>query len=353
MYHATSALRDLTRRSRRLIPAGKPCFPRVPVLRSTYRGLSSATTTREPEPHPIDRMATRASEESANIPCPKHSIVPPKEKIQLTGPEETMIPMVFFRALDAKKDRPILGDPYSQKILDRCDIDFSAGHFIRNDRFIEYVMNRCKQLDTWCQEFLDSHENEPVTVLHLGCGLDCRYMRMRKGPNVRWIDVDQPLVVEARARLVPRPPEDYALRTLQITKPGWARDIPNDRPTLVIAEGLFPFLPPEAGGRILRDVAEYFGGGGEIVVDHVSPLVVRLSGAIKFLRTSGSRFHWGVDDPRREIEVLHPKLRMKECLHWTDFMAEHPPIFGVVLTRMMGAFMPGWKSNLKLMRFEY
>lgn len=204
------------------------------------------------------------------------------------------------------------------------------------------------------QNFLDSHGDDPVTVLHLGCGLDCRYMRMRRGPNVRWIDVDQPLVVEARARLVPHPADDdYTLRTLQITRPGWARDIPNDRPTLVIAEGLFPYLTPEAGGRIFRDVVEYFDGGGEVVADHVSPMVVRLTGAVKFLRTSGSRFSWGVDDPQGEIEALHPRLRMKECLHWTDFMAEHPPIFGVAMTRVMGAFMPSWKSNLKLIRFGY
>lgn len=199
---------------------------------------------------------------------------------------------------------------------------------------------------------MDSHGSDPITVLHLGCGLDCRYMRMRRGPNVRWIDVDQPLVAEARARLVPPPPEDYTLRTLQITRPGWVRDIPNDRPTLVIAEGLFPYLPPGAGERVFRDIAEYFPGG-EIVTDHVSPLLVRLSGAIRFLRTSGSRFHWGVDDPRREIEVLHPRLQLKECLHWTDFMAEHPPLFGVAMTKIMGTFLPGWRSSLKLMRLEY
>lgn len=181
-------------------------------------------------------------------------------------------------------------------------------------------------------------------------------MRMRRGPNVRWIDIDQPLVVKARARLLPLqpPPGDYTLRTLQITRPGWARDIPNDRPTLVVAEGLLPYLTADTGGRLLRDVAEYFGGaGGEFVADHVSSLVVRLSGAVRFLRASGSRFSWGVDDARAEIEALHPGLAMRECLHWTDFMAEHPPLFGVAATRAMGAFMPGWKTNLKLIRFGF
>lgn len=194
--------------------------------------------------------------------------------------------------------------------------------------------------------------DEPITVLHLGCGLDCRYLRMRTNANVRWIDVDQPRVVEARARLVPQPRGDYIVRALQITKPGWLRDIPNDRPTLVVAEGLFPFLTPTEGKRVIQDIAGYFSHG-EIITDHVSPMVARLSSSIKFLRTSGSRFQWGVGDPTKEIEPVHPKLRMKACLHWHDFMEEHPPIFGGTMTRVMGVFLPGWKSNLKLLRFEY
>lgn len=75
----------------------------------------------------------------------------PKVKLRLNGPEETTIPMVFFRSLDAQSPEPILGDPYSQEILDKCEVDLSASHFIRDDRFIEYVMHRTKHLDTWCQ----------------------------------------------------------------------------------------------------------------------------------------------------------------------------------------------------------
>lgn len=142
------------------------------------------------------------------------------------------------------------------------------------------------------------------------------------------------------------------LRALQVNKVGWLKDLPNDRPTLVVAEGLFPFLTAAEGKRVIHDVVSYFGRG-EILTDHVSPTVARLSGSIKFLRTSGSRFQWGVGDPKKEIEPLHSKLALKGCLHWRDFMEEHPPIFGVTMTRMMGVFLPGWKSNLKLLRFEY
>lgn len=72
-------------------------------------------------------------------------------KLVLSGPEQIAIPMVFFRSLDAQLPEPILGDPYSQGILDRCEIDLEADHFIRDDRFIEYIMHRTKQLDKWCQ----------------------------------------------------------------------------------------------------------------------------------------------------------------------------------------------------------
>lgn len=74
-----------------------------------------------------------------------------KAKLRLTGPEQTTIPMVFFRSLDAQLPEPILGDPYSKGILEKCDVDLNASHFIKDDRFIEYVMNRTKQLDNWCQ----------------------------------------------------------------------------------------------------------------------------------------------------------------------------------------------------------
>lgn len=74
-----------------------------------------------------------------------------KVRLTLDGPEKTVIPMVFFRSLDAQLPEPILGDPYSQDILDRCEIDLKADHFIRDDRFIEYIMHRTKRLDTWCQ----------------------------------------------------------------------------------------------------------------------------------------------------------------------------------------------------------
>ncbi|ROW10337.1 hypothetical protein VMCG_01782 [Cytospora schulzeri] len=301
----------------------------------------------------------------------------PKEEIRLTGAEEMLLPVVFVKAVDAESDKPILGDPFSQQLLDRCAIDYSKSHFSRDKRYVTWVANRAKQFDNWCQvqqsprgfrpnhafsvnkhglillikEFLNSHHGQPVTVLHIACGLDCRVLRVDRGPDVRWIDVDLPLAVNLRRRLIPQPPGDYTLRTLHITKEGWLDDIPADRPTLVIAEGLLMYLEPAEGEKIFKDVVGHFDQG-EIFVDTVGSLTTRFTSVVKILRSSGSVFKWGIDDARKQIEPLHPKLRLKTQISWGAFMKSHPPVFGELGTSIASLF-PRFKNNLQLLRFNF
>lgn len=163
--------------------------------------------------------------------------------------------------------------------------------------------------------------------------------------------MDLPLVVDLRKRLIPQPHGNYELRTLDVTKEGWLGDIQADRPTLVIAEGLSMYLEPAEGERFFKDVAAHFGGG-EIVFDTLGSLTTRLSSAVKILRSSGSAFKWGIDDPREHIEHLDPKLRLKEQVLWGDILESHPPIFGEFGTSIASLF-PRFKYNLQLLRFGY
>ncbi|ROV88907.1 hypothetical protein VSDG_08954 [Cytospora chrysosperma] len=275
----------------------------------------------------------------------------PKEEIRLTGAEEMLLPVVFLKAEDAKSDEPILGDPYSQQLLDRCAIDYSRTHFTRDYRYIKWVTTRAKQFDDWCQAFLNTHHGCPVTVLHIACGLDCRALRIDREPNVRWIDVDLPLAVDLRTRLIPQPQGDYTLRALDVTKEGWLSDMPADRPTLVIAEGLLMYLKPAEGEKLFKDVAGHFDHG-EIFFDTVGSFTTKFTSVVKILRSSGSTFGWGIDNARKQIEPLHPKLSLKEQIVWGDFMKSHPPVFGEIGTSLACLF-PRFKNNLQLLRFQF
>ncbi|KAK7924205.1 hypothetical protein PG985_006259 [Apiospora marii] len=279
----------------------------------------------------------------------------PKEKVILAGSEQTLLPMVMFKARDAQSPHPILADPYAKQLLERCDVNMDASHFkmTTDQRYVTWIANRAKQLDEWCQDFLDAH-SEPVTVVHLACGLDCRFFRVAKSPRVRWIDIDQPLVVDLRSRLIPQPEGDYTLRTLDVAAPGWYRDIPADRPTLIIAEGLTPYLEAKDGKAMMRDLVDYFGGhgrSGQLLFDSLGSLSVNLTSFIKALRSSGSVFKWGIDEPE-EITALHSRLVLRDRVQWRDFMDSHPPFFGPYGTTM-ASFLPSFEKNIQIWRFDF
>lgn len=75
----------------------------------------------------------------------------PRQKILLTGAEEMLLPVVFFKARDARSEKPILGDPFSEQILDSCIIDYSKTHFTQDSRYVTWINNRAKRFDIWCQ----------------------------------------------------------------------------------------------------------------------------------------------------------------------------------------------------------
>ncbi|KAK4098706.1 hypothetical protein N658DRAFT_398013, partial [Parathielavia hyrcaniae] len=62
---------------------------------------------------------------------------------------------------------------------------------------------RARALDWWTADFLALHRarNQPVTVVHLACGLNARCFRVEHGPDVRWFDVDLDDVVALRKTL--------------------------------------------------------------------------------------------------------------------------------------------------------
>lgn len=325
--------------------------PSVDTFRTMASRTSIGTTASQTTNEEARRGSGAASSININV---VRSL--PKEKVILAGSEQTLLPMVMFKLRDAQSPSPILGDPYARQLLERCDVDMDASHFkfTTDQRYVTWIANRAKRLDQWCQEFLDAHP-EPVTVVHLACGLDCRFFRVTKSSRVRWVDIDQPLVVDLRSRLIPQPEGDYTLRTLDVAASGWFRDLPADRPTLIVAEGLTPYLEPEDGKAMLRDLVEYFGGreghGGQLLFDSLGSLSVNLTSFIKALRSSGSAFKWGIDEPD-EITSLHPRLELRDRIQWREFMDSHPPFFGPYGTPM-ASILPSFEKNIQFWRFDF
>lgn len=287
-------------------------------------------------------------------------------RVKLSPVEETMILTLWSRARDAASPNPILGDIHAQKILDRVDADsFSPTLFPRDHRYDDYITVRAKHLDGWCKAFLEAHAHEPVTVLHLACGLDLRAMRLQPscGENVQWIDLDKAEVVSLRRRLIPEPIPaaggehrewEYRLIGASATDESWINEIPQDRPLLVVGEGIFPYLTEQEGTALLRRLVKR-AASGCIVIDTVGTILTRYHSFMPLFRGTSVRMKWGVDDGE-EVARAHPRLYLAETVLFQDLL---PGMFASAAPPCLGFFtpvfslLPSWKTYGMLLRLEF
>jgi O-methyltransferase involved in polyketide biosynthesis len=261
-----------------------------------------------------------------------HYTVVTTQRVRLTKEKETMLGTLYARALESRSADPILRDAHAERVVGLIDYDFRRLGVNRN--LVLSVALRARQFDTWASSFLTKHAN--AVVLHLGCGLDSRIYRVDPPPTVDWFDVDYPDVIELRRRLYPKRP-GYTMVGTSVTAPEWLEQVPNDRPSMVVAEGLTMYLQPQNGVQLLRRLVDHLPTG-EMAFDVFSRVAVRLGVLNPVVRASGARLAWGIDD-FRELEAAVPGLHVIEVLRAYDLV-------GPGLERLA----PGYRFALRLMK---
>jgi O-methyltransferase involved in polyketide biosynthesis len=264
-------------------------------------------------------------------------------KIDVTGLDDdgvtwTSLATLYLRAWESRAERSILGDHYAAAALDRIDYDFAKFRkrlWPQSNQFL--VALRARQLDDWSAGFLARHPQ--ATVLHLGCGLDSRMLRLEPPTAARWFDLDISKVIDVRRQLYPEH-NQYQMIGASVTDPGWLPQVPADRPVLIIAEGLLPYLAESDVRRLLQRLTDHFSSG-ELIFDGVAPWMTRLVKAAR----------WGLRDGR-EIKRLNPRLRCVEQLPFTTHFAKIPVRRYRVLYQL-GNGIPVWRNMFQEFRFTF
>jgi O-methyltransferase involved in polyketide biosynthesis len=214
-----------------------------------------------------------------------------KIRVDLSGAPQTMLATLYAKALDAQSDNPVLGDTFAVDLVARLDYDWTKTTITAKNA--PSVAIRSAHFDAWARQFLAVHDE--ATVLHLGCGLDSRFLRLRPGPGIDWYDVDYPDVIALREQFYP-PDGQYRLMRASVTEFDWLSVIPVDRPVLLLAEGLTMYLPEESGLALLRRVVERFPSG-ELQFDVFNRFGIRAQWIDTVVRRAGARLHWGISGP--------------------------------------------------------
>jgi O-methyltransferase involved in polyketide biosynthesis len=215
-----------------------------------------------------------------------------KVSVDLSGAAQTMLTTLYLKALDADFRKPVLGDTFAKDAVDRLDYDWSQVGITH--RWAPLITVRSAQFDVWAAQFLAVHPR--ATVIHLGCGLDSRVFRLDPGPEVQWYDVDYPAVIALRENVYPAR-SHYHLISTSATDPSWLDQIPADRPTLLLAEGISMYLTRHDGVALLQRVVDRFPSG-ELQIDFYNWFGIRTQRMQTLMRRSGSTLYWAVNTPQ-------------------------------------------------------
>ncbi len=165
---------------------------------------------------------------------------------ELSPIEQTAFLTEYARALDSQWPRPILGDVLAHEVVGKVDYDF-AGLGVQTSVVCQTAL-RAKMLDDRVRAFISEHPD--AVVVDLGAGLDSGYHRVGPPPTVHWYSVDLAGITALRDEVLPAAPQSHSV-PVSLTDEQWPDAIPADRPTMLVADGLFAFLTEAADHRDL------------------------------------------------------------------------------------------------------
>lgn len=231
------------------------------------------------------------------------------DSVRLTATQQTMLLTLNAHVVDNRSPDPILGDGWAEQTLSQIAAVPDLPLVRRDDA--AGILCRARQLDEWTTGYLGDHPD--AVVLHLGCGLDSRVLRVNPPSTARWYDVDFPAVIELRRRVFGADQRDgYQMIGSSVTDPEWLDTIPTDRPIMVTAEGLLMYLIEGDVRRLLQRIAKH--RSGRLACDVELPWAARLARYNPIMRRIGAIHRWGVKDlgeltewvPGMQLVAAHP-----------------------------------------------
>lgn len=230
-------------------------------------------------------------------------------KIQLKNEMETLIIPLYGKA--KMSEMGVFKDSYAEAAIDKLDYDYSKLK-IRKKTQVMLAM-RAAIIDNFANDFI--RENPNCLVLHLGCGLDARFMRLEPHVSI-WYDLDFPEVINIKKELY-QETETFKYIASSVTDLKWINSIEQvDNKVLVIAEGLFMYLSENEIKALLGVLKSNFKSY-TIVFDAFSRLTAKSSKHHPSLKKTGALIKWGVDDPL-EMEGYTEGAKYLKTLYLTD-----------------------------------
>ena len=112
--------------------------------------------------------------------------------MELNNESKTLFIPLYGKAMMSKNNL-FINDPKAEEIISKVKFNFED---LKQSKWLSmYMALRAKIIDEICNRYITQNPN--TTVIHLGCGLDSRCLRVDNN-NISWYDIDFQSVIDLR-----------------------------------------------------------------------------------------------------------------------------------------------------------
>ncbi len=187
--------------------------------------------------------------------------------MNLSEISQTAILTLVCRVVAAEKKDPVFNDPMAVQCLERLIALSSPEENKRIQKWKKMYggiqahdakarARTAMRFDRIANLFITNHPG--CTVINLACGLDTRFWRIENG-MCRYVELDLPDMIDLKREIF-KDQLSYELIGCSILDTTWIDRVTVSGNTdfLLLAEGLFMYLPKEAATRLLREISGRF-----------------------------------------------------------------------------------------------
>lgn len=242
-----------------------------------------------------------------------------KQKIQLTGVNETMLMPLYARALENRRKKPAFVDHTAVRIVESLDYNFKQHG--KNKMNVWGCAARTIILDREAAAYIEAHPK--CSVINMACGLDDRFGRLDNG-SITWYNIDMENVMEIRKSLIPA--NDRVIEIVSsILDCDWMANVKNKEEVLIIAEGILMYLDETDVIKLFETVADTFKSC-TLLIELMSVWMVKHQKMHDTIKITKAEFRFGINHTE-DFAGLCPRYQMTGDFNLTPVMKQYSPIF--------------------------
>lgn len=203
----------------------------------------------------------------------------------VTGVGLTALAVAAGRAIESARPDALMTDPYASRLVaaaqppvtipySKDDPDGAKAQEELWSATSQYMGLRSRVFDDY---FMEAAAEGVTQVVILAAGLDTRPFRLKWPAGTVCFELDQPAVLDFKLRTLKEEGAEPACdhRPVPIDlRDDWATALTEagfdtSRPTAWLAEGLLPYLPPEAESSLFQTVSRLSASGSRFAVEQV------------------------------------------------------------------------------------